>query len=285
MKKKTIALAGATGMIGRAVAERLKDHRIIPLTRGDFTLEEREFVQKYQSADVIINFAGAPILQRWSEDTRKKILESRTGTTRKIGSILEKGIQKERMYIGASAIGIYSNEGIHREDSESFGKGFVADVVRRWEQKALKLQTDGCPVSILRIGVVLSRKGGMMKKLLPLFRMGLGGRIGSGQQAFSWIHLDDLTRAVEHIMEQNSQGIYNLVSPNPCSNLDFTRALGRAMKKPAFLSVPPIALRILYGEGVELVTGGQTVLPDRLIRESFRFKFPELSGALQDIVN
>ena len=253
--------------------------------RKDFQLSDKAFTRKFESAELIMNFAGEPIINRWTDRNRKEILDSRLQTTRKLGRLLELGTKIERHYIAASAIGIYPETGSHTEKSSLQGIGFLSEVVSAWEQEAFILESEETTLSIVRLGVVLSRHGGMLKKLLPFFKMGLGGKIGNGKQAFSWIHIHDLTGAINHIIEKKGSGIYNLVSPGVCSNLDFTRALGNALNRPARLTVPVVALKLKYGKAASVITGGQTVLPERLGEEGFQFKYPELIGALKAIVN
>ena len=285
MKRKNILVAGAGGLIGSAIAGHLAKHNILKAGREDFIKKDLVFVNEYDASDVIMNFSGTPVMQRWTSRSRKEIMDSRIGTTRKLGLILSMGEKKPRQYISASAIGIYSDEGTHDETSRNRGEGFMKDVVESWEEEAMKLEGPLSSVAILRLGVVLSRQGGIVKKLLPWFRMGLGARIGSGKQAFSWIHIEDLLRAVEYIMDGKKAGIYNLVSPGNCRNIDFTRQMGRALNKTSKLTVPSMALKLIYGKGAGLITGGQAVIPRRLIREGFEFKYKDLGSALDDIVN
>jgi uncharacterized protein (TIGR01777 family) len=285
MKKKTILVAGAGGLIGSAVAGHFSRNDVKRAGRKDFMMEDEAFVKRYESADVIMNFAGAPVLKRWNRKNRKEIMESRIETTQKLGLIMERGKRKERRYISASAIGIYDDKGRHTEDSVNTGRGFLKEVVEQWEREAMKLEGPGCSVCILRIGVVLSRQGGMLTKLLPFFRAGLGGRIGNGKQAFSWIHLEDLLRAVEFITDNGKNGIYNLVAPGTCNNIEFIRALGKALDRPAIMVVPAAALELVYGKAAMMICSGQAVVPERLLREGFDFRFPDIGSAVSDIVN
>lgn len=270
-------------MIGDAAATYFSGHEVVRLKRQDFMKED--FVEEYERADVIMNFAGVPIIKRWTNRNRREIMTSRIETTRKLGMILRDGIKKDRHFIAASAIGIYPDEGIHDENSEERTSGFLKDVVEKWEQQAFSFSGGQSKVAVLRIGVVLSRRGGMLKKILPLFKMGLGGRIGNGKQSFSWIHIVDLIRAVEHIMSKDCKGIYNVVSPEKCNNREFTAFLGKALKKPTFIPVPSALLKLIYGKASDILTGGQAVVPARLMKEGFEFRYPGIEMALRDIVN
>ena len=285
MKNKTILIAGAGGFLGRSAAEQFKKHRLLLAGKQDFSLDDETFVKKYEGAEVIMNFAGVPVIRRWSKRNKKAILQSRIATTKKLGLIISQGKPLERHYIAVSAIGIYPDEGIHTEKSTGRSNSFLRDVVDRWEGEALDLRRSDCPVCILRTGVVLGKNGGMMKKILPVFKLGLGGKIGSGKQAFSWIHIKDLSRALEFVIGRKRSGIYNLVSPGNCTNAEFTKEFAWALHRPALFFVPGWTLRIFYGRAAEILLGGPKVIPERLISEGFEFRFKDIGSALQDIVN
>ena len=282
---KIIAMAGASGLIGNYLSLFLKGFKIVKINRNDFLLNDETFAEKFGEADVIINLAGAPVIQRWTRRNKKEILDSRIGTTRKIKSIMLFAPEKPRYYISASAIGIYDDKEIHSEESTRWGEGYLAEVVKNWEKEAKQIASASTKVCLLRTGVVLSKSGGMMAKLLPFFRLGLGGRIGHGKQHLSWIHILDFCRAVEFIINDQKEGIYNMAAPELLNNREFTRNLARALKRPAPFVLPGIFIRMVYGSGASVLTGGQAVLPSRLIREGFTFEFPDINAALQDIVN
>jgi uncharacterized protein (TIGR01777 family) len=285
MKRKTVAIAGASGMIGTFLAGYLKDCDIQKISRADFQLEDREFAGKYRAADTIINLAGAPVIKRWTKKYMREILNSRVQTTKKLGCILQHDPGRERQYISASGIGIYDDLAEHTEKSEALGSGFMAEVVRAWEKEVFKLASDSTHICILRIGIVLSSGGGMLSRLIPIFRIGLGASIGKGDQYFSWIHIEDLARAVAYVMEKRKQGIYNLTAPGYATNRELTENLANSINKPAYLAIPEFVFKLLFGRGSEVVTGGQAVVPDRLIREGFQFKYADLRKAMEDIVN
>lgn len=282
---KTVAMAGATGMIGSYLSGHLKGYKIMPISRKDFLLEEEEFAHKYRKADIIINLSGAPIIRRWTKKNRQKILNSRIMTTRKLGCIMEHDNKRERMYLSASGIGIYNDIDVHTEDSTAWGKGFMAELVKQWEKEVHRLESTKTTICIMRLGVVLSKKGGMLERLLPFFKWGLGARIGSGKQYFSWVHIKDLGRAISHILENKQQGIYNFTAPGYCNNRHFTKMLGTAVRKPAILAIPKIVFRLIYGRAAMLITGGQAVMPNRLIKEGFIFDYQDIDKALRDLVD
>ena len=285
MKSKNILIAGAGGFIGRAVAEHFQQHKVLLACRTDFNGHEETFVRKYETAEVIMNFTGTPVIRRWTRKNKEVIMRSRIEPTRKLGLIISRGKTMERHYITASAIGIYPDNGIHTEGSKARSNDFLNEVVESWEREALEIETTDCPVCILRIGVVLGKDGGMLKRVMPVFKMGLGGRIGSGKQAFSWIHMQDLLRALEFIIKEKGSGIYNLVSPGICTNDEFTRELAAAVRRPAWFSVPGWILRLIYGKAAAIISGGPEVIPQRLIREGFEFLYTDVGTALQDLVN
>jgi uncharacterized protein (TIGR01777 family) len=285
MKKKTVAMAGASGLIGTYLSGYLKGYDIRKISRNDYLLTDEDFAAKYRETDFVINLSGAPIIRRWTKRNKKEILDSRIMTTRKLGSIMEKNSYRERLYISASAIGIYNDKDVHTEDSDAWGTGFLAEVVRKWENEVRKLESTSTKVCIIRTGVVLTDSGGILGRLLPFFRIGLGGRIGRGSQYFSWIHIKDIARAIAYILEHKPSGIYNLTAPGYCTNREFTKILGNTVKRPAHFIIPKVLFRLLYGQGAAVVTGGQAVVPARLIREGFRFEYPGIDKALEDIVN
>ena len=285
MKKKTVAIAGSSGLIGSYLSDYLQGYKILKISRLDFQLRDQKFAEKFQEADIIINLAGSTVIRRWTKRNRQKIMDSRILTTRKLGSIVDYYPERERRYLSASATGIYNDEDIHTEESTDWGKGFMAEVVKKWEAEVRNIESQRTTVCLMRTGVVLAHSGGMLAKLLPIFRMGLGARIGLGDQYFSWIHINDLARAIDFIMSSKKGGVYNMTAPGYCTNMEFTKSLGSRLKKPARFILPKILFRLLYGRGAGVVTGGQAVIPERLIKEGFQFNYHYVDKALEDIVN
>jgi uncharacterized protein (TIGR01777 family) len=285
MKKKTIAIAGASGMIGTYLSGYLEGYEIMKINRLDFQMENEKFAEKFREADIIINLSGSTVIRRWTKKNRKEILDSRILTTRKLGCLPDYNPHRERIYLSASAIGIYDDKVVHNEDSNDWGKGFMTEIVKKWEAEARRLESPETTVCLMRTGVVLSPTGGMMAKLLPVFRMGLGARIGSGHQFFSWIHIMDLARAIDFIIRNRKSGVYNMTAPEYSTNREFTKILAGVLQKTAPFVLPKVLFRLLYGRGAEVVTGGQAVIPSRLVKEGFLFKFQYLDNAMEDIVN
>ena len=285
MKKKTVAIAGSSGLIGSYLWNYLQGYGILKISRQDFQLRDKKFAEKFREADIIINLAGSTVIRRWTKRNRKEILDSRILTTRILRSIVDSFPERERLYLSASAIGIYNDEDVHTEESTDWGKGFMAEVVKKWEAEALNIESQRTTICLMRTGVVLTHSGGMLAKLLPIFRMGLGARIGGGYQYFSWIHINDLARAIDFIISNKEGGVYNMTAPGYSTNMEFTKSLGSQLKKPARFILPKILFRLLYGRGAAVVTGGQAVIPERLIKEGFQFNYHYIDKALDDIVN
>lgn len=237
------------------------------------------------AADAVIHLAGEPVAQRWSEQVKERIYSSRVDGTRYLVSILKTVPHRPRVLVCASAIGIYGSRGdeILTERSAP-GEDFLATVVIDWEQAAQSAEALGVRVVNLRFGVVLG-KGGALAKMLPPFRFGVGGRIGSGQQWVSWIHIDDAVNLALFAMENDAvHGPMNITAPNPVTNLEFTRQLAAALHRPALFPVPPIALKLLYGEMAEAVLSSQRVIPAAAQSDGFRFLYPALAPALANVL-
>ncbi|MEI6679383.1 MAG: TIGR01777 family oxidoreductase [Mariniphaga sp.] len=284
-----IAIAGSTGFIGKQLSDYLlkTDHELIVISRGDFAAGRNHLSKIINSADVIINLAGASVLQRWNNRNKKLILSSRVDTTRLlVEAVLESNSTNSiKVFINASAIGIYQNSGVHDEFLSALGSNFLAAVCKAWEAETVSLGATDLRLCTIRIGVVLGTSGGSLGKMLPLFKIGIGGKIASGRQAFSFIHIMDFCRAIDHLISNNeSSGIYNLVAPEPATNQLFTNTLAAFLHRPAILKVPAFALKLLYGEASEMLTEGATVIPSRLMKEGFQFRFPSIPAALEDLV-
>lgn len=282
-----ILMSGSTGFVGKYLSEAFlgEGWRVIPLRREDFKLSEDEFQKKCEGADIVINLAGAPVAGRWTEEYKKTLYSSRIDVTSKIIRAVERMEKRPELFISTSAIGIYSSQGTHTEESHTYNDGFLGKLALAWEKTALKAQDLGIRTVIFRFGVVLGRDGGALQKMLIPFRIGLGGIVGDGKQAFSWIHIEDLKNAYFLVIgEKRFSGTFNLTSPNPVTNEELTRALAGVLGKPAVLRVPAFVLRLQYGEGAKIFIEGQTVLPGRLLDSGFKFTFGRLEQALADLV-
>lgn len=284
-QEKTIAITGSTGLIGSNLRKyfELNQWKVIPLGRKDFGLSTEILAGKISGTDVVLHFSGAPIIKRWTKKYKEEIYNSRIHTTRKLVDAIRTAKTRPGMMVSAAAVGIYNQECVQDEYSNQFDTGFIGKLCLDWEAEAEKA-SELTRLSIVRLGIVLTREGGALKTMLPAFRLGLGGKISSGRQPFAWIHLDDVISAVEFlVLKKETSGIYNLVAPGLINNIQFTAALGKIMKRPAWFTIPAAVLRLVYGEAASTLTDGQKVVPMRLEKAGFQFKFPEIHQALKNI--
>jgi hypothetical protein len=237
--------------------------------------------------DAVIHLAGETIVGRWTEAKKRRIRDSRIQGTGHLAEAAGKAPHRPRVFISASAVGFYGDRGdeILREDSPS-GQGFAAEICRQWEAAAQPAAAAGIRTAQLRFGVVMSGEGGALPKMLPPFRMGLGGRLGNGRQWWSWVAVDDVVGAIRHVLSQDSlQGPVNTVSPNPVSNTEFTKTLASVIKRPALFPMPAFAVHLVFGEmGEELFLASQRVEPAKLIASGYQFQHPDLKKTLEDIL-
>ena len=284
-----IAISGSTGFIGKQLSESLlrSGNELIVISRHDFAGGSNHLSKVIKSADVIINLAGASVLKRWSMKNKKLILSSRVDTTKLLVEAVLKNVPEicPKVFINASAIGIYNNSGIHDEFSTALGSDFLSSVCKAWESETVALKEVNLRLCIIRIGIVLGTTGGSLGQMLPFFKLGFGGKLGSGKQPFSFVHISDFCRAIDHlIFNSKSSGVYNLVSPKPTTNSLFTNTLSGYLRRPAFFAVPGFILKMIYGEASGMLTNGTCALPARLIAEGFQFQFPDISSSIADLV-
>jgi len=283
-----IAMSGSTGFIGSYLKEAFaeKDYETVPLTRADFKGGGALLRDKLSVAEAVINLAGAPIAARWTESYKQELYASRIPVAEKIVAAMSGLAQKPKVFISACGVGIYPAGGPWTEDDAARADDFLGQLAQQWEQAALTAEKAGIRTVVFRFGVVLGRGGGALGKMVPIFRLGLGGVIGSGSQPFSWVHSSDLARAHCVALENESfRGSYNLTAPHPTTNRGLTRALSQALHRPAILPVPAFAVKLLFGEGATVLLDGQSVLPKRLLDAGFSFQFQRIENALTDIVH
>jgi uncharacterized protein (TIGR01777 family) len=277
---------------------REKGHTVTQLVRKETPLLEDE--KKWdpekgqldpkigEICDCIINLSGENIAsKRWSEEKKRSIKESRIKSTKLIVDTLIKGNDKPKLLINASACGIYGNRGDEvLTETSSKGQGFLAEVCSEWEEQAMAAQRLGMRVICLRSGMVVSTTGGALKQFLPIFRLGLGGKIGSGEQYMSWIAIDDLTAIVGKIIEDSSiTGPINVVAPFPIKNKDFTKILGHVLRKPAVIPLPAFAAKLAFGDMAdELLLSSQRVIPEKLEKLGYTFLHPSVDQALEYLI-
>jgi uncharacterized protein (TIGR01777 family) len=299
-----IFMTGGTGFVGTTLTKKLSQekHQITILTRtliedsplpegvtyleGD-PAEKGVWQESVAEHEVVINLAGASIFRRWSESAKELIRDSRIHTTQNLVDALAPRKGKETLLLSTSAIGYYG----FQEDEElgekgAPGDGFLASLAQEWESAALKAEAFGAKVALLRFGIVLGKNGGALRQMVPLFNMYLGSPLGHGEQWFSWIHEEDLAGIYSYLIaERNISGPVNCTAPNPARNIDLTKTLAEVLGKPTFMpAVPGFMLRLIMGEFGSVLLEGQKVLPNRLLEMGFRFKFPRIKGALQDLL-
>lgn len=282
-----IAISGSGGFIGKHLTTYFHDkaNEIRNIARINAETPIDEILRQLSGIDVIINLAGVSIVGRWTRNYKKLLLSSRIITTRKIVDAIRLMDTKPRLLISASAVGIYSPMGVQTESDFQIADDYLGQICTAWETEAKKA-VPFTRVAVIRFGIVLGKDGGALKRMLPLFRFGLGGRIASGKQGFSWIHIYDVIQAIDFIIEnQNLSGEFNLTAPKVINNIKFTKVLAQILRKPALFPVPSFALKLLFGEGSIAVTGGQFALPEHLTNEGFQFSFPDVKSALEDIIS
>jgi uncharacterized protein (TIGR01777 family) len=296
-----IFVSGGTGFVGTTLSRYLLnaghsviatgtssprksiDHENFLFISAD-TTERGPWQDSLKNVDALINLAGRTIFNRWSERYKKEIYNSRILTTRN----MVEGIpdNKEVVLCSTSAVGYYGDRGeeILKEDAVP-GNDFLAAVSIDWEKEAFLAEKKGARVSVMRFGVVLGKNGGALAKMIPAFKSFAGGPIGSGDQWFPWIHMDDLISAIMFIIgNQDMKGPVNFCAPNPVRNRDFAKALGKVLGRPSFMRAPSFMIRTLMGEMSTSVMGSQRVVPDKLLTNGFEFQYPDIGKALRHLL-
>lgn len=303
-----VAIAGATGLIGRALsaALRARGDEVLALARSAQSaagLSDQAEVHLWPEpkrvpppasalagADAVVNLLGAPVAQRWTEAAKREIRDSRILTTRSLVAGLRDlpDADRPKTLVNASAVGHYGSMGDQPlDESAAAGSDFLAQLTVDWEREALAAaELPGVRVVMLRTGVVLARDGGALSQMLLPFRLGVGGPVAGGHQYVPWIHLEDEVGAILFCLDEpRCTGPLNLVAPHPVTNAELAKTLGRVLHRPAVVPVPGLALRLLYGEMASVVIGGQRALPRALGEAGYRFTFPELEPALHDVLS
>ncbi|HEV7240472.1 MAG TPA: TIGR01777 family oxidoreductase [Thermoanaerobaculia bacterium] len=292
-----IVIAGGSGFIGETLVRRLvaRGDDVAVLSRNPAKVQagrgvgwdgktQSSWSHEVANADAIVNLAGENVGEgRWTDERKRRLIASRLDATGAIVEALRNAPARNRTLVNASAVGYYGLRGDETlDESSARGDGFLAELVEKWEGAARKAE-DLARLVILRFGVALAQDGGALKKMMLPFKLGVGGPLGSGEQWMSWIDRDDAVRMVEWAIDDAGvRGTYNATAPEPVRNRDFTRALGRALHRPAFMPAPAFALRIAFGQMAnEMLLGGQRVVPRRAEREGFRFEIPTLDASLQ----
>ena len=291
-----ILVTGGTGFVGQSLCPALAadGHEVVILTRQSAPRLPQGGVSSVTRLDGldasefsgVVNLAGAPIGDaRWTGERKRLLLESRVNTTARLVEWMSRAKRRPPVLVSASAVGYYGEQGDRpiTEDTPPT-PGFTHDLCAAWEREATKAAELGVRVCLMRIGVVLDQGGGALAKMLPAFRMGAGGRLGTGNHWFPWIHRADVTAICQWLLANDkARGAYNVGAPDPVTNAEFTRALGRALGRPTVLPMPEAALKLLFGEMSELLLVSDRMLPKRLLDAGFKFRYPDLDRALAAI--
>lgn len=293
-----ILVTGATGFIGKHLVKRLVDdgHAVVALSRdparakaalGVEAMAQTDLGTAVRAADGVVNLAGEPVFpNRWTDARKKAILESRVDLTRRVVEAMGPGPGNPKVLVSASAVGYYGDRGEEDlDEGSSRGNDFLADLCLDWEHEAMKAEGRGTRVAVVRVGIVLGLGGGALEQMLPPFRMGLGGIVGSGHQYVPWVHLDDMVEILRTaLVDERYRGPINGTAPNPVTQSELSYSLGHALGRPVLVPIPAFAVRLALGEAAAAVLGGQRVLPRRLQQLDFRFRHGELPEALADIL-
>ena len=299
-----VVITGGTGFIGSSLLEALlkRGDQPIVLTRNPKKTQAglkttyvvwnpeagETIVKEIDGADAVINLAGEPIVgKRWNAQQKEKILTSRVHATQIVANSIGRAVRKPKVLINASAVGYYgSRENESLTEASSAGIGFLTDVCKAWEAHAIRVEDFDVRVVRLRIGIVLDKKGGALKLMLPAFRMGAGGWLGNGNQWMSWISREDLVRLILFCLDnQVVKGAVNAVSPQPVTNKAFSLVLAQVLKRPCFAPVPAFMLKLLLGEMSEVLLGSQRVLPKKALEAGFSYHHAEIRNALEVILH
>jgi uncharacterized protein (TIGR01777 family) len=295
-----VLITGATGFIGARLAEVLteKGHEVTGLTRNpDSARRKVSAVTRFYpwdgkseppaealtEAEAVVNLAGETVNGRWTAAKRQRILDSRVDATRAVARAMAQ--HGPAVLINGGAVGYYGDRGdeVLTEDAGK-GGGFLADVVQAWEREATAAKSAGARVVFLRTGIVLGPDGGALKPLRLLFNAGIGGPIGSGKQWWPWVHRDDVCSAIEYLLTHDLEGVFNLTAPKPARQKDFARILGHVMGRPSIMPAPAAAVRLIQGGFADEVLFSKRVLPKRLNEAAYSFRYPELEGALRQVL-
>lgn len=294
-----VVLTGPSGFLGRRVIARLQaaKHNVRALGRRDPGIPGVEFARwdacstefptaALQNAEAVVHLAGEPVAQRWNNEVKRRIRDSRAIGTRNLVQGMARLQQHPRVLISASAIGYYGDRGEEAlTENSGPGKGFLSEVCVEWERQAQAASAHGARVAMLRIGIALGPEGGALAQMLPLFRKGVGGPVGSGKQWVSWIHADDIAGLILYALEQEEiAGPINATSPEPVRNVDFAKTLGAALGRPSVVPAPAFGVKLMLGEMADVVLGSQRVLPERATRAGYIFRHPHLGEALKTLL-
>lgn len=290
-----ILITGGTGFIGSALTKFFiqKGYLTTILSRNCPALSSVRIIKSIEQInvdekiDIIINLAGAPINKKWTNSYKEVLIDSRLEITKNLILLIKSLKTKPNLLISASAIGYYGNQSNNYIDENSlYINDFTHKLCNLWELEAKKAEKLGVRTCITRLGVVLGKNGGALEEMLPIFRLGLGAKIGSGKQFFAWVHIDDVIGAFNFLIKDKTQkGIYNLTSPNPVTNYRFTKELGKMINRPTVLTIPKFVIKMIFGEmGDKLLLNGSAVYPKKLLDSGYEFQFKTIEASLENIL-
>jgi len=301
MTQRHYLITGGTGFIGRALVDRLDacDERATVLTRdaraarallpaGMAAIEDLDELEEMSSPDVVVNLAGENLGNgRWNERRKREFIDSRVRTTERVLAYVREAEIKPRVMISGSAVGYYGARGDEPiAEDEPAGDEYQSRLCVAWEDAARPVEDHGVRLCRIRLGAVLGREGGALSSMLPPFRMGLGGRQGSGDQWVPWVHRADVIEAIRFLVDRDDlAGAFNLTAPNPVRNRELAETLAKVLGRPAFMHMPESVVRLMFGEMARLFLTGQRVVPNKLQEAGFEFRFTDLESALRDILN
>jgi uncharacterized protein (TIGR01777 family) len=282
-----IIILGGTGFVGQYLQSHLANqgHQVQAFGREAFE-SAFSLSNHLESQDVLIMLAGENVGQRWSTAYKQALVDSRVSTNKILRLALQACKNPPKRILAASAIGIYPENDCSQpldETCTETGQGFLAEIGRVWEQAIRQLSND---VVIMRFGVVLGKNGGALAKMLTPFKLGLGGPVAGGKQCFSWVHMDDLARSVSFLLsKEDLSGVFNITAPNPVTNNIFGKTLAQKLKRPYLIPLPYWQLKLMFGEGAQVLTHSSAILPSRLVDLGFKFNYQDIDSALESIVN
>lgn len=292
-----IFITGATGLIGTSLLPHLVEkHQVTALVRNIDTARKKlpntvnltTSISQYHNLndfDAVINLAGEPIFDhRWTTAQKQKLLNSRVSLTKHLAHLINQSSNPPEVFISGSATGYYGDNGdVQITESTSPARTFAAMLCKQWENAALQAETRVC---LIRTGIVLSSKGGALAKMLPLYRLGLGGKLGNGQQYWGWISIEDMVQGILFLLEnQHCEGAFNFTAPNPLRQSEINQILGKQLNRPCFAQVPAFVLKLVLGERSQLLLDSQNVIPKQLVNAGFEFQYPHFEQALVHCLN
>lgn len=253
--------------------------------KRDELRDNKKLINIIEESDIVINLAGANIINRWTDSYKKLLYTSRLDTTKAIIEAIKNAKSKPELLISTSAVGVYANKKCYDEQNYEYTEDFLGKLCQDWEKEAFRAKEFGVRTAVFRFGIVLGKGGGALEKMITPFKFGLGGTIGNGNQHFSYIHLKDLLNAYDFVYKNSScEGVYNLTAPTPTTNKGLTKALGEFLNRPTILPLPEFMLNLIFSEGAKVLTDGQCVKPKRLLDAGFEFEYKTIKDTISDLV-